>query len=272
MTIPAPVQPDQDPARWDRHASAYEQVFEPLTTAFLTQALGRLGPLAGLDVLDVAAGAGGGAIAMLQRGARVTAVDGSPAMARRIAARAPGVAAHVMDGAALALPDAAFDLATSCFGMVLFPDPAAGMAEMRRVLRPGGRAVVVTWTEPHRYALASRLRDAVIAVRGAPLPPGELPAQLRFTDPDRLRALVAGAGFTGMEIMPLSADLHAASATELAAMLGFAPGMAAMLDALGPDRAAVLDCFASRLQADQGFGPVRLGAVAHAALAVRGRA
>ena len=60
MTIPTPLQPDQEPARWDRYAEAYERVFEPLTTAFLTQALDRLGPLAGLDVLDVAAGAGGG--------------------------------------------------------------------------------------------------------------------------------------------------------------------------------------------------------------------
>ncbi len=272
MTIPVPVQPDQDPSRWDRHAAAYEQVFEPLTTAFLAQVLDRLGPLAGLDVLDVAAGAGGGAMAASQRGARVTAVDASPGMVQRVAARVPGVSARVMDGAALALPDAGFDVAISCFGVVLFPDPAAGMAEMHRVLRHGGRAAIVTWTEPHRYELASRLRDAVIAVRGAPLPQGELPAQLRFTDPDRLRALMAGAGFAGMEIMPVAADLHAPSAAALAEMLGFAPGMAAMLDSLGSDRAAVLERFTRQLQADQGDGSVCLGAVAHAALAVRTRA
>lgn len=272
MTLPAPVQPDQDPARWDHYAGAYEQVFEPLTTALLQPVLARLGPLEGLDMLDVAAGAGGGALAALQRGARVTAVDGSAAMVSRIAARAPGVAARVMDGTALAFPDARFDLAISCFGVVLFPDPAAGLAEMRRVLRHGGRAAVVTWTEPHRYALATRLRDAVIAVRGEPLPMGELPAQLRFTDPGRLRALLADAAFLVTEIMPLSAELQAPSAEHLAAMLGFAPGMAAMLDALGPDRAAVLDRFTAQLQADQGHGPIRLGAAAHAAIAVKSRA
>ena len=130
----------------------------------------------------------------------------------------------------------------------------------------------MTWTEPHRYELASRLRDAVVVVPEAPLPQGELPAQLRFTDPDRLRALMAGVGFAGMEIMPLAADLHAPSAAALAGMLGFAPGMAAMLDSLESDRDAVLDAFTRQLQADQGDGPVRLGAIAHAALAVRTRA
>lgn len=265
-SIRASLQPDQDPSRWDAYAGAYETVFEPLTTAFLHPVLDRLGPLAGLDVLDVAAGAGGGALAAAARGATVLAVDGSPAMVRRMAAR--GVRAKTMDGTALALPDGSFDVAYSCFGVVLFPDPAAGMAEMRRVLRPGGRAAVVTWTDPHRYALAARLRDATIAVRGAPVP-GELPAQLRFVDPDRLRALLDGAGLAAVGIVPLAADLHAPSAEELAGMLGFAPGMASMLDALGPDRAAVLERFVAALQADQGHGPVRLGAVAHAALAER---
>lgn len=269
MSIRLPLQPDQDPMRWDGYADAYERVFEPLTTAFARQALDRLEPLADLDLLDVAAGAGGTALEALRRGARVTAVDASAAMVQRIAARAPGVTAHRMDGAALALADSQFDAAISSFGVVLFPDPAAGMAEVHRVLRPGGQVAVVTWTEPHRYALAARLYEAIIAVCGAPPPAGELPAQLRFVEPGRLHALVAAAGFDHISIIPLAAELHAASATELAASLAFAPGMQALLDSLGPDRPAVLQEFASRLAADQGPGPVRLGAVAHAALAVR---
>jgi ubiquinone/menaquinone biosynthesis C-methylase UbiE len=269
MSIAVPLQPDQDPSRWDGHADAYERVFEPLTSAFAGQVLDRLEPLAGLDVLDVAAGAGGTALEALRRGARVTAVDASAAMVRRIAARAPGVAARRMDGAALALLDAGFDLALSSFGVVMFPDPAAGMAELHRVLRLGGRVAVVTWTEPHRYALAVRLYQAITAVRGAPPPAGEPPAQLRFVEPERLRALLAGTGFAEVSIMPLAAELHASSAAALAASLGFAPGMQSLLDSLGPDRPAVLQEFIDRLAADQGPGPIRLGAVAHAAIAVR---
>ncbi len=264
------MQPDQDPARWDAHVAGYERVFEPLTGQFASHALRALAPLAGLDVLDLGAGAGGAALLAARAGARVTAIDASPGMVARIAERAAAlpVTASVQDGMALTLADASMDRALSCFGVVLFPDPSRGMAELHRVLRPGGRVAIVTWTEPHRYELAARLRDATISVRGEP-PAGELPAQLRFIDPARLIALAADAGFTAVRVERVEATLHYPSAIGLAAALGFAPGMAAMLDALGPDRAAVLDAFTAGLVRDFGKGPVTLGAVAH--LAIGGR-
>ncbi len=247
----------------------YEAVFETLTGTFNRVALDLLGPLAGTDLIDVAAGAGGAALDAADRGARVTAVDGSAAMVARIASRAAGrVLARQADAAALPFPDGSFGAALSSFGIVLLPDPAAGIAELHRVLRPGGRVAIVTWTEPQRYEVAARLRDAIIAVRGAPPPPGELPAQLRFTDPERLRALVA-TGFTAARVHRAEASLQAASAGALAASLGFAPGMAAMLEGLGPDRAAVVDHFAAALARDQGPGVVTLGAVAHILVATR---
>jgi len=272
MLIGAPLQPDQQPARWDAHAAAYERVFEPLTDAFAARALELLGPLGGLALLDVAAGTGGAALLAARQGALVTAVDASPEMAARIAARAAqaglAVTAAVADGMALELPDGAFDRALSCFGVVLFPDPARGMAELHRVLRPGGRAAIVTWTEPHRYELAARLRAATVAVCGAP-PPGELPAQLRFIDPERLSSLLSRSGFQSVAIKAVEASLHAPSAAELAASLAFAPGMAAMLDALAGRRQAVLDAFTAQLLADGRTGEVSLGAVAHVAVGVR---
>lgn len=269
------IQPDQDPARWDRHVDAYENVFEPLTDAFNHAALGLLAPLGGVDLIDVGAGAGGAALAAAAQGARVVAVDASPAMVARIAARAAlhtegaRIEARLADAAALPFPDASFGAALSSFGVVLLPDPGRGVAELRRVLRPGGRVAVVTWTEPHRYEAAARLREAVTAVRGAPPPLGDMPAQLRFTDPDRLRALLAEAGFGAIQVERVEAALRAPSAAILAGSLGFAPGMAAMLDLLGPDRGAVLQHFQQALQADQGMGAVTLGAVAHIAVAVR---
>ena len=51
--------------------------------------------------------------------------------------------------------------------------------------------------------------------------------------------------------------------------MAFAPGMAAMLEATGPARDAMLAAFVGALEAEQGTGAVRLGAVAHAAIAVR---
>lgn len=275
MVIPRPLQPDQDAARWDAHVANYEAVFETLTGAFAARALDGLEPLAGAALLDLAAGAGGAALQAAARGARVTALDASAAMVARIRARADAagidtIAAACADGTArLALPDGSFDAALSCFGVVLFPDPVPAIAELARVLRPGGRLAVVTWTEPQRYELARRLRDAVMAVRGEPPPQGELPAQLRYTEPAALAGLVAAGGLDAVRIERVEAPLHAPSARALAASLGFAPGMAAMLDALEPDRARVLDAFAARLETDQGTGPVTLAAVAHIAFAAR---
>lgn len=275
MVIRPPLQPDQDAARWDAHVAAYETVFEGLTDAFAAHALDRLEPLAGAALLDLAAGAGGAALQAAARGARVTALDAAPAMVARIRARARAagigtITADCADGTApLPFPDARFDAALSCFGVVLFPDPAPALAELARVLRPGGRLAIVTWTEPDRYELAARLRAAVIACRGAPPPMGELPAQLRYTDPAALGALVEAGGFAAVRIERVEAALHASSARVLAASLGFAPGMAAMLDALGADRAPVIEAFAASLETDQGTGPVALGAVAHIAVASR---
>ena len=268
MSIRAALQPDQDPSRWDGHADAYERVFEPLTVAFAGQTLDRLEPLSGLDLLDVAAGAGGTALEALRRGARVTAVDASAAMVRRIAARAPGVAAHQMDGAALAFRTGV-RRRHLLFRRRAVPRPGHGhgRAAPRAAPRRPGRRCHLDRAAP--LCPGRPPYEAIIAVRGAPPPAGELPAQLRFVDPDWLRALVADAGFGDISIVPLVAELHAASAAELAASLGFAPGMQALLDALGPDCPAVLQEFAGRLAADQGAGPVSLGAVAHAALAVR---
>jgi SAM-dependent methyltransferase len=269
---PQPLQPDQDIARWDRHAAAYEAVFERLTDAFAAQALDLLEPIAGAALLDLAAGAGGAALQAAARGAHVTAFDASEAMVTRIRARAAGasiVAEQVDARLALPRPDAAYGAALSCFGVVILPDPIPALRELRRVLRPGGRLAVVTWTEPGRYELATRLWAAVTQVRGAPPPPGPVPAQLRYTDPGALAALMVEGGFDAPEITRVEAPLRADSARALAAALGFAPGMAALLAGLGPDRAAVEDAFAQALEADQGHGPVALGAVAQIGLASR---
>ena len=263
------IQPDQDVTRWDGYVAQYERMFEPLTDTFNAAALDQLGSLAGTHLLDVGAGTGGAALAAAARGARVVAVDGSAAMVARIGVRGSGrVTAQMADAAALPFAAETFGAVLSSFGVVLASDPPHAMTELFRVLRPGGRAAIVTWTEPHRYELATRLRQAAIAVRGE-VSMGALPAQLRYIDPVRFHALLADAGFDVIEITRVEATLHATSAQVLASSLAFAPGMAAMLDGLGEHRAAVLDQFATTLTADQGTGAVALGAVAHIAAGTR---
>ena len=265
------LQPDQDATRWDAHAASYEAVFEHLTDAFAARALDGLEPLAGARLVDLGAGAGGAAVQAVARGAHVTAFDASAAMVTRIRARAGlAVRAEVADARApLPGADGEFDAALSCLGLVLLPDPVPALRELGRVLRPGGRLAVVTWTEPQHYELAVRLWAAIAEVRGDPPPPGPVPAQLRYTDPAAFGALVEVGGFAVRDVERVEARLQAASARALAGALGFAPGMATLLGALGADRPAVEERFATRLEADQGAGPVALRAVAQICFAAR---
>ena len=259
------LQPDQQSARWDDHVLVYEQVFEPFTNEFAQPAIAALRAAPGSRVLDVGAGAGGVALMLAERGLAPTAIDASAAMVARIAERARAqnrsIDAEVMDGQALRFPDATFDAALSVFGVVLFPDAVRGLAEMRRVVRPGGLVAVVTWTEPQRYELAAELRQAIQAAC-PDLPASSLPAQLRYREAEDFRCLFRDAGLGDPAIETVTATLAAPSARWLADRLAFAPGMAATLDALGNHRAAVLATFAAKLEAKQGFGAVRLAGAA----------
>ena len=269
MIPPAP-EPDQQPSSWDDHVSVYEEVFEPFSIAFAEMAIDCLGAGAGMRVLDVGAGSGGAALALARRGFQVTAIDASEKMIERIKVRAEavgaGVSAEVMCGQALRFPNGHFDAALSVFGVILFPDAVRGLAEMRRVVRTGGRVAIVTWTEPQHYELAAELRAAVESFRPGGQP-GALPAQLRFRERDECAALFKAAGFAGVAIDAHSATLRAPSARWLAARMAFAPGMAAQLTALGADAALVLERFGSAIEAKQGTGEIRLGGRAFVATA-----
>ena len=65
-----------------------------------------------------------------------------------------------------------------------------GLREMVRVVRPGGKISLVTWTEPQNYELAAELRGALLKV-DPDRPASPLPAQLRFREKDDFAALFA---------------------------------------------------------------------------------
>jgi SAM-dependent methyltransferase len=263
--LPNAPQPDQEPQRWDDHVCVYEKVFEPFTLQFARDAIAQLGLSAGHSVLDVGAGSGGAALRMAEEGLRVTAVDASAGMVRRMQARAAqrglSIDARAMGGEALQLADASFDAALSVFGIILFPNAERGLAEMRRVVRRGGRVSVVTWTEPEHYELAAELRTAIRTV-WPELPPAPLPAQLRYREEADFRALFRAAGLTEPAIMTATARLEAPSARWLSERIAFAPGMAAAMASLGDRASAVLERFVANLEARFAQGPVRLSGVA----------
>jgi len=115
-------------------------------------------PRAGETLLDLACGTGDLAAALARPGACIVAADFTLPMLVRARARLSGRASPVAADA-LRLPFAAatFDAVTVAFGLRNFADTTEALSEMRRVLKPGGRLVVLEFSRP-RGALAPLLR------------------------------------------------------------------------------------------------------------------
>ena len=133
-----------------------------IDTWWRRQAVRLTGVVAGEQGLDVCSGTGDLCFALHRAGATVVGTDFCAPMLVRAAqkARAGPKPPRFLAGDALALPfaDATFDFATVAFGIRNVSDPAAGLREMARVVRPGGRVVVLEFTRPRLPLLGSAYR------------------------------------------------------------------------------------------------------------------
>jgi ubiquinone/menaquinone biosynthesis C-methylase UbiE len=197
---------DDTRAGWDRIAPGYDRTNTPTQMWLGNEALQRAELRPGMRFLDVAAGSGALAIPAARRGARVLATDRSAAMLAllRQRARAEGLAIETreMDGHALALKDGSVDMAGSQFGVMLFPDMPQGIREMARVVRPGGRVLMIAYGDPHEIEFLGFMVAAVRGVRpdfdGPPMDPPPLPFQLQSRD--RLRDELAAAQLNDISV------------------------------------------------------------------------
>lgn len=105
-------------------------------------------PKPGQRILDLAAGTGTSSVPFAAAGATVVPTDFSLGMLRVGRQRQPGLPFVAGDGMHLPFRDGAFDAATISFGLRNIADRHAGLAELRRVVRPGGRLVVCEFSQP----------------------------------------------------------------------------------------------------------------------------
>lgn len=99
-------------------------------------------------VLDVACGTGDMAVSLVERGCTVTGVDISEEMLAIARQKAPIVTFMIADAEHLPFPDASFDAVTCAFGVRNFVHLEQGLSEMLRVLKPGGRMVILELATP----------------------------------------------------------------------------------------------------------------------------
>jgi demethylmenaquinone methyltransferase/2-methoxy-6-polyprenyl-1,4-benzoquinol methylase len=156
-------------------------------------------------VLDACCGTGDLAIAAERAGGRVTGLDFSEQMLVRARGKSDSVEWVLGDVTALPFDDASFDAVTVGFGIRNVPDLEAGLAELARVLRPGGRVACLEITRPEGM-LKPFFRlwfDGLVPLAGKILPGGRaysyLPASVRrFPGPSDLAAAFGRAGFDGV--------------------------------------------------------------------------
>jgi len=175
-------------------------------------------------VLDACCGTGDLAVAARKAGARdVVGVDFSERMLERARRKAPEVEWVQADVLQLPFEEATFDSVVVGFGVRNVEDLEAGLKELRRVLRPGGRLGILEITKP-RGPLAIFYKlwfDRIVPLLGRVLPGGAaytyLPASVRrFPGPEELAALLGACGFEAVEFRRFAGGIVALHVGEAA--------------------------------------------------------
>lgn len=193
-------------AMFDRIAGVYDVMNSVMTAGMHHRWRRRAADLAavgpGDEALDVATGTGDLAVELASRGAKVIASDFSEEMLARARAKDPAIAWEWANAQDLPYETDRFAAATAGFGARNFSDLALGISEMARVVRPGGKVVILEITTPQKPPLSTffsvwfdRVVPAIGKLAGDPDAYAYLPSSVRrFPGPEGLAAVMAGAG------------------------------------------------------------------------------
>ena len=192
-------------------------------------------------ILDMGCGAGHTALAVAPRAAHVAAIDVAPEMiaVAEGLARGRGVANiefRLADVAALPFADASFDVITSRYSAHHYPDPARALAEAARVLRPGGRFLLVDTISPETPALDTFFNATEL------LRDGSHARNWRLSEWEQL---IGAAGFVVDVLMQMTLDLDGDSWVQRSQT---PPALVAAIKALFENAtAAVREAFALKI-------------------------
>lgn len=187
---------------------------DAMLAVFGDAAIEAAAPSQGEHVLDVGCGAGASSLELAARvgtEGQVLGIDISGPLIDRARALTPKdtpVAFRVADASGAELPEGAFDILFSRFGVMFFNYPTEAFAHMRRALKRGGRLAFVCWrgaaeNDWVRLPMGA-IRDIIPPV--AP-PEPEAPGPFSFGDRERVTRILREAGFADIAITPFDASI-----------------------------------------------------------------
>lgn len=195
---------DVSESAYDRFMGRYSLRLSPLFADFA-----RAGDR--LRVLDVGAGTGALTAELVQRGAVVAAAEPSPSFLAALKRRLPDVDLRAASAEELPWPDESFDAALAQLVLAFMRDARAGVAEMRRVVRPGGTVAVCMWDRTGMEMLAALHRtQQALGAQGGPTE-----ARTLYRSREEIEALFAGDGFAHVQTELLEVESEYAGFDEL---------------------------------------------------------
>eukprot|EP00741_Cyanophora_paradoxa_P011277 tig00020554_g10894.t1 len=212
-------------ALWNNVASVCTEFITDISSMYTRDAVKlfgdyvqRRGGASGGRVLEITAGTGALTFALARAGYSVVATDFAEEMLahlRRGAELLPAgerervLAVQRADAQELGpLADGSFDAVASSFGIIFVPDRAKCLRSILAAVRPGGLALVTSWTLPFEVLdLQPRALKRVIPSYEPPKPPPGAPGPLALADPAEIRAEFEAAGWTDVEVHPVSHDV-----------------------------------------------------------------
>jgi SAM-dependent methyltransferase len=222
---------------WTERQATQDVMLAPVSDVLLDRARAT----AGERVLDVGCGCGATAIALAARvgpKGHVLGVDiSAPMLARARELAPPGAPLEFIAADATIHPfePASFDLLASRFGVMFFAEPALSFANLRKALRPGARLVFACWCEPRDNPWIMTPLQAVYKHAPRPPRPGpEEPGPFSFASEERVRRILAEAGFVDVAMVSNNVLLDIAAGRGLEAgvetALGVGPAARVLLD------------------------------------------
>lgn len=179
-------------------AAAYADVLDPTQEGVARRIVELAHVEAGERVLDLATGTGTVAREAARRGAVVVGIDVAEAMLALARERSPSTIVYeAADAASLPFGEEAFDVVICGFGLSHMPDVSSVLAEIRRVLAPGGRFVESSWGgDGENEAFQAILEHLKVASGGELHAFADILDEGTWADPERAVGVLSTAGFT----------------------------------------------------------------------------